>query len=300
MVNPYKFYTYAYLRKDNTPYYIGKGSEKRIFSRGGRSCVTPKDKSKIIFLKQNLTEEEAFKHEIYMISVFGRKDLGTGILHNKTNGGDGSSGAVRSYELRKKISDSLKGRTFTKEHLEKISKANIGKTHTEETKKKLSIINKGKIITEETRKKMSESRKGIIFTQERKNNIRKSKLGKSSSLKGKTYMEIYGESYLEQIEKLKKSNMGKVVSEETKQKISNSKKGTLTWNKGMCIDSKYVYKIKSPTGEVIEIKSMNNFCKENNLSPSCMFRLISGKQKQHKGWTFIKREINSKYVCINT
>jgi hypothetical protein len=43
----------------------------------------PKDKSRIIFLKQNITEEEAFKHENYMIAVFGRKDLGTGILHNK-------------------------------------------------------------------------------------------------------------------------------------------------------------------------------------------------------------------------
>ena len=38
--------------------------------------IKTKDKSRIIFLKQNLTEEEAFKHEIYMIAVFGRKDLG--------------------------------------------------------------------------------------------------------------------------------------------------------------------------------------------------------------------------------
>jgi hypothetical protein len=27
-----------------------------------------------------LREEEAFKHEIYMIAMFGRKDVGTGIL----------------------------------------------------------------------------------------------------------------------------------------------------------------------------------------------------------------------------
>jgi hypothetical protein len=84
------YYTYAYLREDQTPYYIGKGKRNRIYSTCKR-VKPPKDKSRIIFLKQNLTEEEAFKHEIYMIAVFGRKDLGTGILHNMTDGGDGIS-----------------------------------------------------------------------------------------------------------------------------------------------------------------------------------------------------------------
>lgn len=95
------YYTYAYLREDKTPYYIGKGKGKRIYNKRGRPCSTPKDKSRIIFLKQNLTEKEAFKHEIYMIAVFGRKDLGTGILYNKTNGGDGIGGFSHSEETKK-------------------------------------------------------------------------------------------------------------------------------------------------------------------------------------------------------
>lgn len=97
------YYTYAYLREDRTPYYIGKGKGRRAFRKEKRIVSPPKDKNRIIFLKQNLTEEEAFKHEIYMIGVFGRKDLGTGILHNRTDGGDGSSGALVSEE-RKEIS----------------------------------------------------------------------------------------------------------------------------------------------------------------------------------------------------
>ena len=87
-----EYYTYAYLREDGTPYYIGKGIGKRIFDRKNRSsCPVPKDKKRIIYLKKNLSEEEAFRHEIYMIAVFGRKDLKTGILRNLTDGGEGFS-----------------------------------------------------------------------------------------------------------------------------------------------------------------------------------------------------------------
>ena len=89
-MNGVDYYTYAYLREDKTPYYIGKGKGDRIYSTQKR-VKQPKDKSRIIFLKQNLTEEEAFKHEEYMIAVFGRKDNGTGILRNMTDGGEGSS-----------------------------------------------------------------------------------------------------------------------------------------------------------------------------------------------------------------
>jgi hypothetical protein len=80
------YYTYAYLREDGTPYYIGKGKGNRIHSKNGRVFLPP-PKERRIYLKQNLTEEEAFKHEVYVISILGRKDLGTGILQNKSNEG---------------------------------------------------------------------------------------------------------------------------------------------------------------------------------------------------------------------
>ena len=105
MKDPNRFYTYAYLREDRSPYYIGKGQTHRLLYKPKTGDVRPpKDKSRIIFLKQNLTEEEAFKHEIYMIAVFGRKDLGTGILRNRTNGGEGSSGWVPNEKDREKMS----------------------------------------------------------------------------------------------------------------------------------------------------------------------------------------------------
>jgi hypothetical protein len=85
------YYTYAYLREDRTPYYIGKGRGNRAYSIAGRKMHRrPEDRSRILILKRNLTEEEAFKHECYMIAVLGRKDNGSGILRNLTDGGEGS------------------------------------------------------------------------------------------------------------------------------------------------------------------------------------------------------------------
>ena len=132
------------MREDRTPYYIGKGKDKRAYKREKNDIKPPKDKSRIIYLKQNLTEEEAFKHEIYMIAVFGRKDLGTGILRNRTNGGEGHSGAIHTPETRAKISEKLKGITHSEESRRKISEARKGKTLSEETKRKLSEVRKGK------------------------------------------------------------------------------------------------------------------------------------------------------------
>ena len=172
MANPNRFYTYAYLREDKTPYYVGKGQEKRLYRKGKGEVYPPKDKSRIIFLKQNLTEEEAFKHEEYMIAVFGRKDIGTGILRNKTNGGDGTSGAVRSEETRRKMSAAKKGKTLSEETKIKLSEANkgktnwLGKTHSEESRRKMSTAKKGntnwlgKTHSEESKRKISEARKG--------------------------------------------------------------------------------------------------------------------------------------------
>jgi hypothetical protein len=143
------YYTYAYLREDKTPYYIGKGRSKRIYSTK-RRVKLPKDKSRIIFLKQNLTEEEAFKHEIYMIAVFGRKDLGTGILHNSTDGGEGASGAVRSLEFKENLRILNKNKILSEEHKKKISNAQKGnKNH-----------NYGKSASKETKLKMSEAQRG--------------------------------------------------------------------------------------------------------------------------------------------
>jgi len=143
------YYTYAYLREDGTPYYIGKGKGKRAYSKVNRKVKVP-IKNKILFLKKNLTEKEAFRHEIYMIAVFGRKDLGTGILRNLTAGGEGSSGAVRKKEFKDNLKKINTGKKLSKKHKEKLKVLNTGKNNpnygkkaSESTKQKMSLAHLG-------------------------------------------------------------------------------------------------------------------------------------------------------------
>ena len=127
------YYTYAYLREDGTPYYIGKGKGCRINGKHRKNIKVP-PKERRIYLKQNLTEAKAFRHEIYMIAVFGRKDLGTGILINLTDGGDGITNV--SEETRKKMRKAATKYKTEEERLEAIKKSH--KEYYERNKEKIS------------------------------------------------------------------------------------------------------------------------------------------------------------------
>ena len=138
-----EYYTYAYLRKDGTPYSIGKGKAGRITNNLHRIAI-PKEKEKIIYLKKNLTDEEARKHEVYMIFLLGRKDLRTGILRNMTDGGEGCSGRVLSEKTKKKLSNSHKGKKKSEEHRKALSEAAKKRKASKKTREKISTSLKGR------------------------------------------------------------------------------------------------------------------------------------------------------------
>ena len=159
-----KFYIYAYLRskdsaiaKAGTPYYIGKGCGNRAYAK--HSFTIP-EKNRIIFIENNLTEIGALALERRLISWWGRKDLNTGILLNRTEGGESP------------IMDEYK-------------------------KKYLSNINIGKVLSAETCLKMSKTRSGKKRpelsnrgrTEKELNNL------KSMTEKRKLQVEIYGIKY---------------------------------------------------------------------------------------------------------
>ena len=136
-----KYYVYKYVREDGTPYYIGKGCNNRI-NEAHDVGMPPKERRVII--KDALTEAKAFEMEINLIKEYGRKDLGTGILRNLTDGGEGGSGVIQSLETRQKRSQSLKGKSRPKWVREKISEGLKGKPKSPEHVMKSKETNRKK------------------------------------------------------------------------------------------------------------------------------------------------------------
>lgn len=169
------YYVYAYLRSKNSktasagsPYYIGKGKGNRAFVRHHGKIP---DRDHIIVLIKNISHHHSVEIEKALISYYGRKDLGSGILINKTDGGDGlhnpspetrklmsEAKMSESAETRLKRSIAAKNRPrrpISEETKRKISEANLGKKRTAESKKLMSDKKIGRRLSEEHKLKIS-------------------------------------------------------------------------------------------------------------------------------------------------
>jgi len=196
-VNPI-FYVYVYLdpRKPGTyiydeysfdyePFYVGKGSNNRLYYHikdGYHSNNHILNKIKkiqletgcdpiIIKIMDQISEEISFNLEKHIIQTIGRVDLHKGPLCNFTEGGEGSSNP--SDETRKKMSERAKKRT----------PSFSGKQHTDESKRKMSESAMGRKNTLEHRKKISEARKGIKKSEETKKRMSDAMLGNNNKSK---------------------------------------------------------------------------------------------------------------------
>jgi hypothetical protein len=102
-------YLYRHIRLDkNEPFYVGIGSDnnyKRAYNKKGRSYswkdIAYNVDYDINIILDNLTWEEACVKEIEFIALYGRIDLGKGLLVNMTDGGEGQYGRKINEITRK-------------------------------------------------------------------------------------------------------------------------------------------------------------------------------------------------------
>ena len=172
-----KFYIYQYLRKNpsnfgdiDSPYYVGKGCGTRISSK--HYFRIPSDPARREIIASNMNEADAFQLEILLIHQYGRIDIGTGCLRNRTDGGDGTTGGILSEATKRKISDANKGKKHSEKAKGKMKQsALLRKAPSETTRKKLREINLGKRHSIATKQKIREIRKGKKLTEETKRKI---------------------------------------------------------------------------------------------------------------------------------
>jgi hypothetical protein len=140
------------------PYYIGKGGAngegrpenhldeavKKVKKNNHklnliRCLIRENLEFKYIFLKEKITEKEAFDFEKLYIKIIGREDLGLGPLTNLTDGGQGASGCIFSEERRNQLSKTCNFRKNKGKTYEEI----YGKEEGEKLKEKFHVLNSG-------------------------------------------------------------------------------------------------------------------------------------------------------------
>lgn len=178
-----KYYLYRHIRFDkNIPFYIGIGHNKNGNDKYQRANwiyrknsiwkrIVSKTNYGIEVVIDDLSLEDALIKEKEFIKMYGRINNNTGILANLTDGGEGTSGIIRSDEFK-----------------EKQRQLKIGIKVSDETKEKMRISH---LLNKESINKLIERNKILKskpLTENHKNKIRNSHMGLRASDKTKKLM----------------------------------------------------------------------------------------------------------------
>lgn len=241
-----------------------------------------------ILIQGKFTKLELNDLEIDFIRLYNSNNSNFG--YNLTVGGDGLSGYVFTEEHKEKLRKASKGRKQSPESIEKTRRANLGRKHTkeqiekrnksrlkngnyivseetrqklrnkkhsEESKKKIGEANKDKIVSQETRDKIGKAHKGKIISEEQKQKLREANLGKKQSLETVEKRKLSNKGF-KHSEESKEKMRGKIVSDETRKKLSKAKKGILLGRKQTPEHIKKSQQVKN-FNKLIKVIQQNNF-----------------------------------------
>jgi hypothetical protein len=289
-----EFYVYVYLdpRKkglyvygdymfEYEPFYVGKGHGRRYKRHLNKSNYNGSKTHKnnrikfliennynieIVKVKENLLESDAFILEMELIREIGRYDIGVGPLCNHTDGGEGSIGCERktkgktleeihgvekAKEIRLKLSESHKSENPKPKKIPKPRHEWI--TNKGKTLEEIHGVEKAKILKDKIVKNLKINKKGDKLSIDTRKKISESLIGNTRRKNCKH-------------------------SEETKKQISETKKGTLSWNATPVLQL-------SKDGELIkEWVSATAAAKELGLSQGNIWTVINGGRNTCGGY----------------
>lgn len=278
-------YVYGhYKATTGEPFYIGKGTGKRAWSKNGRNeywnRVVNKHGYIVKILHENLSEEEAFNKEKELI-----KEIGLHKLVNIQEGGQGLT-SISAQKLVNTSEWKVKHRSAmdSHEHREKMKKINTSRWQTQEFRKKQKdgierlkqensefYINNARNLW-----KNAESREKMLIS-----------LKKVAEDKAKNPQFV---------SKMTEINQQKAQDPEWCNKIAEKNKNQAKdpdWREKHLNGHKHRRKsvtLISPIGEIVHVNGIKEFANLHGLSDGALSNVIHKKRKHHKGWKLYQPE----------
>lgn len=295
------FVVYAYMREDGTPYYIGKGRPERPYHKGGRPCKQPSDRKRIVILHENIDEQTAFRIEMELIAKYKRKDLypEDGLLHNRSDGGEGASGAIVSEETRRKQSESRKGVN----NYNYTPRDWYHPIHGEVLQK-----SSGELVKIFPNMKLNEGCLNAVYRREKTNHKGWKRLD-DKDLNHRRKNNIPRNWYHEKHGEVKNMSITELVKEFQEQKLRVSALCMVAKGKNISHKGWYLLenKDKKPQrykpldwyhpdyGVFLGITGpeLSSLFPDQKLDSNCLNRISLGKGSHHKGWRIYNREGNN-------